>query len=67
MSINGLPAYVAFISSGQINALVPDDPTVGKVPAVVTNAQGASNAYMATNRPSLRLCLPIRSKGARTR
>ncbi len=47
VSINGLPAYVAFISSGQINALVPDDPTVGKVPVVVTNAQGTSNAYMA--------------------
>jgi uncharacterized protein (TIGR03437 family) len=45
--VNGLPAYVAFISSGQINALVPDDPTVGNVPVVVINGQGTSNAFMA--------------------
>jgi uncharacterized protein (TIGR03437 family) len=47
VTVNGLPAYVAFISSGQINALVPDDPTVGMVPVVVTNAQGTSNVFMA--------------------
>src|SRR5215469_14972187 len=46
VTINGVPAYVAFISPGQINVVAPDDPTVGKVPVVVTNAQGSSDAFM---------------------
>src|SRR5579871_6895267 len=48
VTVNGLSAYVAFISPGQINALVPDDPTIGKVPVVVTNSTGTSNVFMAT-------------------
>ncbi len=47
VTVNGIPAYIAFISPGQINLIVPDDPTVGMVPVVVTNAQGSSNAFMA--------------------
>jgi uncharacterized protein (TIGR03437 family) len=46
VTINGIPAYVAFVSPGQINVIVPDDPTVGMVPVVVTNAQGSSSAFM---------------------
>lgn len=47
VTVNGIPAYVAFISPAQINVIVPDDPTTGKVAVVVTNAQGSSNAFMA--------------------
>jgi uncharacterized protein (TIGR03437 family) len=46
VTVNGLGAYVAFVSVGQINVIVPDDPTTGKVPVIVTNAQGVSNAFM---------------------
>ncbi|HYW41903.1 MAG TPA: hypothetical protein VE959_03535 [Bryobacteraceae bacterium] len=43
VTINGLPAYVEYISPGQINALAPDDATVGPVQVQVTAAQQASN------------------------
>lgn len=46
VTINGIPAYVAFISTGQINVLAPDDSATGMVPVVVTNAQGNSNAFV---------------------
>lgn len=46
VTIDGMPAYVAFISSAQINVIAPDDPATGMVPVVVTNAQGTSNAFM---------------------
>ena len=44
VSINGIPAYVAYISPTQINVLAPDDPTMGPVPVLVTTAQQASNS-----------------------
>jgi len=43
VTINGLPAYVEYISPTQINALAPDDATVGPVQVLVTTAQQASN------------------------
>jgi uncharacterized protein (TIGR03437 family) len=46
VTVNSIPAYVAFISPAQINVIVADDPAVGKVPVVVTNALGASNVFM---------------------
>ncbi len=45
VAINGLPAYVAFISPTQINVLAPDDATIGTVPVQVTAAQQKSNAF----------------------
>jgi uncharacterized protein (TIGR03437 family) len=46
VTINGIAAYVYFISSGQINVLAPDDATTGMVPVVVTVAGQASNSFM---------------------
>ena len=43
VTINGRPAYVAFISPGQINALAPDDAVEGTVEVRVTNAAGQSS------------------------
>jgi uncharacterized protein (TIGR03437 family) len=48
VTINGKPAYVAFISPGQVNVLCPDDVVIGQVPVQLTNSQGASNTIMLT-------------------
>lgn len=45
--IDGLPAYVYFISPTQINVLAPDDATLGSVQVQVTTAGQASNAVTA--------------------
>ena len=44
VTVNGLPAYVDYVSPTQINALAPDDDTLGPVPVQVTAAGVASNA-----------------------
>jgi uncharacterized protein (TIGR03437 family) len=44
VTVNGLPAYVDYVSPTQINALAPDDATLGPVPVQVTTADQASNA-----------------------
>ena len=46
VTINGIPAYVYYISSAQINVLAPDDATTGPVAVQVTNAAGVSNSFM---------------------
>ena len=46
-TINGLAAYVEYISPTQINVLAPDDATVGNVQIQVTTAQQASNSFTA--------------------
>jgi uncharacterized protein (TIGR03437 family) len=43
VTVNGLPAYVDYVSPTQINALAPDDGMLGPVPVQVTSAGGASN------------------------
>jgi uncharacterized protein (TIGR03437 family) len=43
VTVNGLPAYVDYVSPTQINALAPDDGTLGPVPVQVTSAGAASN------------------------
>lgn len=47
VTINSVPAYIAFVSPTQINALAPDDPMTGMVPVQVTNSLGTSNAFPA--------------------
>jgi uncharacterized protein (TIGR03437 family) len=42
VSVGGQPAYVYFISEGQINFLVPEVPA-GSQPVIVTNSAGASS------------------------
>ena len=48
VTINNKPAYVYFISPGQINVLAPDDTATGDVPVVVTTANGASSPITVT-------------------
>ena len=48
VTIDGIPAYVAFISPGQINVQAPDGIRPGNVPVVVTSAAGASTPYVIT-------------------
>ncbi len=43
VAINGLAAYIDYISPSQINVLVPDDATLGSVQVQVITAQQASN------------------------
>jgi uncharacterized protein (TIGR03437 family) len=45
VTVNGIPAYIAFANSTQINALAPDDPTTGMVNVVVTTSGGASTPF----------------------
>ena len=47
VTIDGLAAYVAFVSPGQINVLAPDDTTVGPVQVQVTNGGQQSNTFTA--------------------
>jgi uncharacterized protein (TIGR03437 family) len=44
VTINGLPAYIDYLSPSQINVLAPDDATTGPVQVQVTAAQQASNS-----------------------
>jgi uncharacterized protein (TIGR03437 family) len=45
VAINGVAAYVAYISPTQINLLAPDDPTIGTVQVQVTAARQNSNTF----------------------
>ena len=47
VTINGLAAYVEYVSPTQLNVLVPDDATTGTVQVQVTTAQGKSNTFSA--------------------
>lgn len=45
VTVDGKPAFLSFVSSGQVNAQVPDGiATSGTVPVVVTTSGGASTA-----------------------
>jgi uncharacterized protein (TIGR03437 family) len=44
VTINGIPAYIDYISPTQINVLAPDDATMGSVQVQVTTAGQTSNA-----------------------
>jgi uncharacterized protein (TIGR03437 family) len=48
VTINSKPAYISFISPGQINVLAPDDAATGQVAVQVTNSLGTSNSFQAT-------------------
>ncbi len=57
VSVNGKPAYLWFVSDGQINAQAPDDTATGSVPFTVTTSGGtvSSTITLATTAPSLLL------------
>ena len=46
--IGGKPAFIGFVSPGQINALVADDAATGDTQIVATNVNGQSTAISAT-------------------
>lgn len=46
VTIDGIPAYVAYISPGQVNVQAPDDPKTGAgIQVVVSNPNGDSNGF----------------------
>ena len=45
VTINGMPAFVEFISPAQINVLAPDDAATGSIQVQVTTAKQASNSF----------------------
>jgi uncharacterized protein (TIGR03437 family) len=51
VTVNGLPAYIGYVSPTQVNILAPDDATVGAVQVQVTTAQGKSNIFTAQKQP----------------
>lgn len=62
VSIDGLPASVYYVSPGQINVIVPDDPTNGGVNVQVTSQNVSSNIVTADKEdfgPSLFLFTPL--------
>jgi uncharacterized protein (TIGR03437 family) len=55
VSINGKPAYVAYVSPLQINVIAPADTTTGPVPVVVTNnglKSSSANVQLAAVAPA---------------
>jgi uncharacterized protein (TIGR03437 family) len=48
VTIGGQPAYVDYISGGQINAQVPSNVGTGQQPVVVTNSNGGKANYTVT-------------------
>ena len=57
VTIDGLPAYLWYVSPGQINLQAPDDPNTGTVNVVVTTAVGSatSTVTLAKFGPSFNL------------
>ncbi len=51
VTIAGLPAYIDFVSPGQVNAQVPSGVPIGPQPVVVTTAGGVSLAYSVNVNP----------------
>jgi uncharacterized protein (TIGR03437 family) len=47
VTVNGVPAYIDYISPTQINVLAPDDTTLGAVQVQVITAKQTSNAFAA--------------------
>ena len=48
VTIDGMPAYISYLSPTQINVLAPDDAATGPVAVQVTAAQQASNTVTLT-------------------
>ncbi len=56
VSIGGQPAFVNYISPGQIDALLPSNAMTGAAPITVTNANGTSDPFyvaVSATQPSL--------------
>ena len=53
VTVGGRPAYIAYVSPGQINALAPSDAPLGQVGLVVSSPSGVSDAYIVMVEPLL--------------
>ena len=51
VTIGGLPAYIDYVTPGQVNAQVPSGVAPGPQPVVVTTAGGSSVEYTVTVNP----------------
>ncbi len=59
VSIGGQPAFVNYVSPGQIDALLPSTAITGPAPITVTNANGSSDPfYVAVNATQPNLLAP---------
>lgn len=47
VTIDGLQAFIYYVSPTQLNVIVPDDQTIGQVDVTVTTSTGTSSAYQA--------------------
>lgn len=45
VKINGKPAYLSYVSPGQVNVLVPDDAAAGDMQLELSNSGSTSNAF----------------------
>jgi uncharacterized protein (TIGR03437 family) len=52
VSIGGKPAFIDFVSPGQVNALIPSDAPTGVVPITLTNPNGVSDNFFITVNPT---------------
>jgi uncharacterized protein (TIGR03437 family) len=52
VTIGGQPAFIDYVSPGQVNAQVPSGITSGSQPVVVTTAGGSSSGYIVTVNPT---------------
>lgn len=67
VSINGIPAYISYISPGQVNALVPAGVAPGSAQVIVSNGPQSTTPFTVTAnavQPSL-LVLPLFSQTSR--
>lgn len=62
VTINGIPAYLWYVSPTQINVQVPDDAVTGSVPVVVTTTAGGSFTSTVTLAPFAPSLLLLDSK-----
>jgi uncharacterized protein (TIGR03437 family) len=51
VSINGKPAYVWYLSTGQLNVQAPEDTATGNVAITVTNCKATSPLFTFARRP----------------
>jgi uncharacterized protein (TIGR03437 family) len=57
VTIDGRPAYLSYVSPGQINLQAPDDPATGSVSVVVTTPSGAASSTVTLGQYGPSLCL----------
>ena len=58
VTVDGSPAYISFISPGQINIEVPPDSAMGNVPVVVSNAASNGGAASAAGSVTMQAVAP---------